>query len=169
MSKVRSQEPAIVFFAILFKEGFDIEFIKKKLLKKFGPILYLSSASVFSYTNYYNKEMGSNIFRIFIFFKNKVKKNSLVKLKKYSDSLELKYEIDGKRCVNIDPGLYSKENVILATNKGYTHRVYIDKGVFADLTLYYKDNSYTSLAWTFLEYKDLKTIAMFNKLRCNFF
>lgn len=169
MSKVRYQEPVVVFFAILYNENFDIESLKVKLVKKFGEILYISSPSLFSYTNYYTKEMGANLSRLFIFFKKKLAKNSLVKLKKYTDSLELKYEIAGKRIVNIDSGLFSKENIILATNKGYTHRVYIDKGVYADLTLYYKDNSYKSLTWTFLEYKDANTISMFNKLRSCFF
>jgi len=166
MSSVRDQESVIVFFAILYNKFFDLEILKKLLIKKFGAILYISDSSSFTYTNYYYKEMG-DLYRIFIFFEKKVAKSMLVSLKKYTDKLEHKYLIDGKRIVNIDPGLYSKENIILATNKGYTHRVYLDKGVFADLTLYYKDKTYNSLPWTFKEYQSKEVIYLFNSLRHN--
>lgn len=165
MSKPRVQEKVILFFAILYSKHFDIEHIVDVLKNKFGEILFASEISLFLETNYYNKEMGETIYRKFIFFENKVGKDTLVDVKKFSDSLEDKFLDAKKRTVNIDPGLFSKENIILATNKGFTHRVYLHDGVYADLTLYYKGASYQALDWTFREYKNPELIEMFNKLR----
>ena len=41
------------------------------------------------------------------------------------------------RKVNIDPGYLLSSRFILATGKEYSHRIYIGKKVYADLTLMY--------------------------------
>jgi hypothetical protein len=54
--------------------------------------------------------------------------------------------------VNLDPGLLTEENFILATGKNYSHRVYLRDGVFADLTLVYRKGEYLPLPWTYPDY-----------------
>jgi Domain of unknown function (DUF4416) len=53
------------------------------------------------------------------------------------------------RTVNLDPGLLTEENVLLATGKNYSHRVYLRDGVFADLALVYRKGEYRPLPWTY--------------------
>lgn len=167
MSKPKSQDKVILFFAILYNPNFEINTFINKLKIKFGELLFISEKSKFKYTNYYTSEMGEGLNRVFIFFKEKQEKNALIKIKKFSDLLENEFLVNLKRTINIDPGFFSKENIILATNKGFTHRVYLDDGVYADLTLYYKGHSYKFLDWTFSEYKSEEIINMFNSLRHN--
>lgn len=168
MSKPKIQDKVMLFFAILYSENFNINSVLDVLKNEYGDIIYSSDDTKFLETSYYNNEMGLNISRKFVFFRNKLEKNSLVRLKKFSDNLEDKYLDAGKRTVNLDPGLFSKESILLATNKSFTHRVYLDAGVYADLTLYYKNSSYQALDWTFSEYRKPEIIAMFNSLRKSF-
>ena len=50
------------------------------------------------------------------------------------------YEVitqDGGRRVNLDPGLLSLANLILATTKNRSHRIPLFDGIYAELTLLY--------------------------------
>jgi len=67
--------------------------------------------------------------------------------------------------VNIDPGYIALEHVILATTKGYAHRIYLKNGIYADLTLIYRDGTYRPLDWTYPDYAEKDTISLFNRWR----
>jgi hypothetical protein len=41
---------------------------------------------------------------------------------------------------------------VLATGKNYSHRIYIGKGIYADLTLIYTKGGFTTLPWTYPDY-----------------
>ncbi|MBP1750969.1 MAG: putative GTP-binding protein, partial [Deltaproteobacteria bacterium] len=62
-------------------------------------------------------------------------------------------------------GYIALEHVILATTKGYAHRLYIGKGIHADLTLMFNNGSFRALEWTYPDYAEPETIALFNKWR----
>ena len=49
--------------------------------------------------------------------------------------------------------------------KNYIHRIYLSKGVYADLTLIFKKGTYTPLNWTYPDYADAEMIALFNGIR----
>ena len=67
--------------------------------------------------------------------------------------------------MNLDPGLITAERLVLATGKNYSHRIYLGKGIFADLTLVFFKGTYRPLPWTYPDYQDPRTIGMFNKIR----
>jgi hypothetical protein len=58
----------------------------------------------------------------------------------------------GRRTANIDPGYLLLERLVLATGKNYSHRIYIGRGIYADLTLIYRDGAYRALPWTYPDY-----------------
>ena len=60
---------------------------------------------------------------------------------------------EGNRRINIDPGYLCLQHVVLATTKGYTHRPYLRDGIYADLTLIYRDKSFQPLEWTYPDYR----------------
>ncbi|MCK4785250.1 MAG: DUF4416 family protein, partial [Desulfobacteraceae bacterium] len=66
---------------------------------------------------------------------------------------------------NIDPGCISPERLILATGKNYVHRIYLSKGIYADLTLIFKKGSFSPLKWTYPDYADPEVIGFFNGVR----
>ena len=131
----------------------------------FGPTDWISPAFFFDRTKYYEKEMGWPLHRRFISFKTLVRPQDIVEIKLKTNALEIKESQSGKREINIDPGYVALERLVLATGKNYTHRIYLSKGIYADLTLIFQRGSFRPLAWTYKDYADPESIDYFNKLR----
>ncbi len=130
-----------------------------------GDIKEQTPVSRFTHTNYYEKEMGSDLLRTFILFESPVEREVLPEIKGRSNEIELSLTTDEKRIVNIDPGYIALEHVILATTKGYAHRVYLKNGIYADLTLIFRDGTYRPLDWTYPDYAEMDIISLFNRWR----
>ncbi len=131
----------------------------------FGPTDWISPAFFFDRTKYYEKEMGWPLHRRFISFKTLVRPQDIVEIKLKTNALEIKESQSGKREINIDPGYVALERLVLATGKNYTHRIYLSKGIYADLTLIFQRGSFRPLAWTYKDYADPESIDYFNELR----
>ena len=131
----------------------------------FGPTDWISPAFFFDRTKYYEKEMGWPLHRRFISFKTLVRPQDIVEIKLKTNALEIKGSQSGKREINIDPGYVALERLVLATGKNYTHRIYLSKGIYADLTLIFQRGSFRPLAWTYKDYADPEIIDYFNELR----
>ncbi|MDP3048421.1 MAG: DUF4416 family protein, partial [Thermodesulfovibrionales bacterium] len=119
------------------------------------------------YSEYYKEEIGSPIKRIFIFFRNLINPGEIVDIKLRTNDIEASLSTDGKRNVNIDPGYLTLANVILATTKGYAHRIYLGKGIYGEVSLLYreKDKAFVPNIFTYSDYQDKKCIEMFVKAR----
>jgi hypothetical protein len=157
-----SPKPVRYFASIIYQTSGDIREVEEKLMSHLGPILTKTDSKPFSQTNYYAKEMGDNLLRRFILFKTLRRREELPFVKLITNNLEKDTSVNGRRTFNIDPGYLSLEQVILATTKGYTHRIYLDKGIFADLTLIYTNGTYGSLPWTYPDYGGHEIISMVN-------
>lgn len=98
-------------------------------------------------------------------FKDLVDRAGLASIKLLTNDIENAYSIDGKRQFNLDPGLLTLENFVLATGKNRAHRVYLSDGIFADLTLVFRKGSYRPLDWTYPDYADKELIEILNRIR----
>jgi len=79
--------------------------------------------------------------------------NDLVDLKIWTVELEARFSDDmARRQVNIDPGYISIERLVLATGKNNVHRIYLGRGVWADLTLIFQQGEFRPLPWTYPDY-----------------
>jgi hypothetical protein len=54
---------------------------------------------------------------------------------------------------------------VLLTTKNYTHRIYLKHGIYAEVTLYYKDGSFRPWDWTYPDYRTPGYIDFFNRAR----
>ena len=106
----------------------------------------------FDQTTYYEPEMGQPLFRRMLAFKNMIHQSQLAEIKLGTNKIESLFVVDGKRTVNIDPGYLLLERLVLATGKNFSHRIYIGKDIYADLTLIYRQGRFESLPWTFPDY-----------------
>ena len=153
MSKETKQSKAVLIIACMYKTH---ECYKKSLLllrNEFGKESHISEEFDFSYSNYYSKEMGDNLKKKIIVFDKMIARDYLVKVKKITDKIEINLSENDRRNINLDPAILTLENFILATNKNFTHRIFLSENVFADLTLIYKKSEgYTSLPWTYSDY-----------------
>jgi hypothetical protein len=87
-----------------------------------------------------------------VVFKTLIAQKDLVAIKCFTNALEADYEQAGRRRINIDPGYLLQERFVLATGKNFSHRIYLDRGIYADLTLVYKRGGYQAQPWTYPDY-----------------
>ena len=152
MSNPQPPKPAKLVIGFFLKEKSLEEAVIKALAEKFGPIDMASSWLPFDFTTYYNNEMGSPLFRRLFGFKQLIQQHDLGRIKLTTNSIEHQYSSGDKRSVNIDPGYLLHERFVLATGKNYSHRIYIGKGIYADLTLIYSHGRFEPLPWTYPDY-----------------
>ena len=134
--------------------------LRSRLESLFGPISVITDPFPFDFTDYYVPEMGEGIERFFISFSNLVSPDSLALIKTATNSIEEEYSDNGNRKINLDPGLLSLENAILATTKNRSHRIAIGKNLYAEVTLIYQKHGFVSFPWTYADYRsdDVQTI-----------
>lgn len=142
-----------------------IEEVIERMGSLLGPVDWKSPWMFFDRTRYYEKEMGWPLHRLFITFQNLIRPEHLVDIKIKTNNLEMEYLYEGRRRINIDPGYISLERLVLATGKNYTHRIYLSKGIYADLTLVFNKGSFRPLDWTYKDYAGNQLIEYLNQER----
>ena len=126
----------------------------EKLSKIYGPSDIISGWMPFNYTNYYEPEMGQDLQRRMISFEVLIKQDDLADIKYFTNTIEKELSSEEKRTINIDPGYMVMSRFVLATGKDFAHRIHIGGGIYADLTLLYKDGGFKTLPWTYPDYAD---------------
>lgn len=165
MSHPHKPERVKLISSLFSSEKSVIDMVIAQMSEIYGPIDWSSPEMFFDRTEYYAKEMGWPLHRRFISFEKLIPPETFVEVKLKTNEIENGYLMRGNRQINIDPGYMSPERLILATGKNYIHRVYLAKGIYADLTLIFKSGSFRPLEWTYRDYSDPKMIEYFNKLR----
>jgi hypothetical protein len=56
------------------------------------------------------------------------------------------------RPINLDPGFVDSPKLVLASMKNFAHRIYVGRGVYAEVTLLHRRGQWTPLEWTFPDY-----------------
>jgi hypothetical protein len=166
MASIKEPQFVLPFVGLLTSAHFSSDTLSDQFVGGFGEIAMKSTNRRFTQTAYYNDEMGDYITRQWWVFKNLCDPSQLIDFKRMTNQIEQKYLNERKgRQVNIDPGIISMSNVILASTKNYSHRIYLGKGIYAEVTLIYKDKTYVVLDWTYPDYRESTTIDFFCKAR----
>jgi hypothetical protein len=168
MSKPREPDPVKLIASLFSPEKRILDKAISELSNTFGQVGWKSPELFFDRTKYYAKEMGWPLHRRYVSFEELILADHLADIKLKTNEVERLYLRDGNRLVNIDPGYISPERLVLATGKNYVHRIYLSKGIYADLTLVYKRKSFMPLEWTYPDYADTETIRLFNGVRMQY-
>jgi hypothetical protein len=157
---------ATIFCGFIYVPDLDLAEVLCVLEQAWGPVEYISGRIPFRHTRYYGQEMGSALSRKFVTFREEVDQEALPRLKWEAKRVEDRYlNARGRRRVNIDPGFLLPERLLLATTKPFAHRPYLAKGIYADVTLIYREKSYRPLHWTYPDYGMPDILRMMNNLR----
>ena len=167
MGIITSPPPAKLIAGLLLRDPKELkEPLFRELERAYGPTDYASDMYLFNKTDYYAREMGSPLYRLFISFVPLVEPDSLPRIKHVSNGIEGMFQNEmGGRRINIDPGLLTLQNLVLATTKNYTHRLYLGDGIYGDLTLMFQGGTYHPLPWTYPDYRDESTRHFLYKVR----
>lgn len=173
MKNFKKPLPVKLFIGMITQNEKMFIFMTKKLNRYFGKIDFISQIIPFDTTGYYKKELGEDLKRQFISFKELINRENISDIKNKTNKIEKKFSImkEGKiiRQINIDPGYLTLASVILVTTKDYSHRIYLKDGIYAEVTLCYKNNSFIFNEWTYPDYRKQEYLKVFYQLREKYF
>jgi hypothetical protein len=132
----------------------------ERLAGYFGPPDLVGPWWPFDTTAYYAPEMGPNLGRRLVSFLHLADPGRLADWKVFTNELEQSFRLGKRRLANLDPGYVARERLVLATGKNYTHRIYLNQGIYGDLTLVFHQGSFRPLPWSYPDYAqgDLPTL-----------
>ena len=119
-----------------------------------GEIDYTGPDHPFDLTDYYEPEMGKNLMRQMISFREPFPPERLGEAKHIANNIEDKSAGESGRLVNLDVGYLDLNKIVLASFKGAGQKIYIGGGVWADMTTRYRDGRYQPFEWTFPDFRD---------------
>jgi hypothetical protein len=143
----------------------------KLLEKQFGRVQ--CETIEISYTSKeYAEEMGEQLQRRFYSFERLVERDRLPEIKALCHKIEKQFgdlvHDYAFRTINIDPGILTPDNVVMASHREFNHRVYLGEGVFGELTLVYSRGRFVRLPWTPAEFCEGEAIDFFLRVRDSF-
>ena len=168
MGRAESQEPVKLICGLLAGASEWLDRAKEVLSGQFGPIDHESEVIPFDFTAYYQKELGPEIIRQYISFKNLIDPGDLASIKLTTNRMEEDLSVDGVRKVNLDPGYLDLSKMVLATTKDATYRVYLADGISGQSTYYFQGGTYNPWEWTYADYRTEPSISFFNRVRSEY-
>ena len=165
MSIPQKPKPAKLVIGFFLKQKQLLDELADDLCARFGAVDIISGWLPFDFTTYYAAELGAPLFRRLFSFEKLIQQDELAKIKLSTNQLEHNYTQNGKRRVNIDPGYMLHERFVLASGKNFSHRIYLDEGIYADLTLIYHKGSFQKLPWTYPDYTDSSMQTVLERIR----
>lgn len=165
MGKIQVVKPVKLICGLISNDEALFFDVKDRLQRKFGRLDFESELIDFNFTDYYRDELGENLKRSFVSFTKLVDPDRLKEIKLFSNKIEDSFKIAGKRMINIDPGYVDLAKLVLASTKDFSHRIYLGKGIYAEVTLIYKHNNYCCLDWTYPDYRSKVYIETFKHIR----
>ena len=151
--KPTEPEPVKLFVAALYSEPDLLQRALDLLEKKFGVVDYKSPEFEFKFTDYYQDEIGGPLFRKIISFSRLINPKEIAAIKIFTNEIEDKLAVDGKRRVNLDPGYMDYNKAILASAKYNGQKIYLDHGIYADPTLWYEHGEFRAYPYSCPDFK----------------
>lgn len=145
--------PVCVFAAVLHRDATALEHAVDVMTHHWGPADAVSEPFPFTATDYYRDEMGADLNRLLVSFADPAPADSLPRLK--HDAMAMEQALAGplgQRTANIDVGYLDYHKVVLASTKEGRHKVYLSRGIWADMTLAYEKGAYHAFPWTFADF-----------------
>ena len=157
-----------LFTGVLVADVKLLPAVEEGLAQNYGPIDHRSEIIPFTFTDYYETEMGRSLRRVFFSFERLIDGNQLPGIKRNTNALEEQLaglQTDVARPVNLDPGYLENAKVVLASTKNFYHRIYLGGGIFGEVTMHFRNNGFQFFPWTYPDYQSEKYQEFFLKMR----
>jgi hypothetical protein len=137
----------------------------RQLADAWGPVDFSSDPLPFTFTRYYEPEMGPGLLRQFFAFRDLGDPQGLAGIKLATNAIERRLARDGHRTVNLDPGFVSLSRLVLATTKDGAHRIPLRDGIYAEVTLVFERGHFRPVEWTYPDYRSEGYLAVLERIR----
>lgn len=169
MGLLRRPDPVALVVAVFSRHPEALAWARGRLEVEFGGVALASPAYEFHQTAYYEPTMGQGLRKQFLLFTGLIDPARLAEIKRRTNDLEDELAPAGvypePRPVNLDPGVLALGKFLLATTKDQSHRVYLRDGVFAEVTLRYRDGAFEPWPWTYADYSQPAVLEFFQQAR----
>lgn len=165
MGTAREPQPVRLIASLLTSDPELMDKAQALLVQAYGPIDFVSDRYAFDHTPYYAPEFGTGLQRIIVTFAQLVSPAQLPAVKRHTNEIEWALAQGDRRRVNIDPGYVSLGKLVLATTKNHAHRIYLDQGIFGEVTLTYQDGRFRPWPWTYPDYGEEEYCTLFDRIR----
>ncbi|NOT01237.1 MAG: DUF4416 family protein [Phycisphaerales bacterium] len=157
MGAIRPPKRAKLLVGLLAGDTDLFVHARRRLEFHFGEVDFESAIWPFTNTDYYEVELGPAVYRQFLFFAEPISVERLAEIKRLTNDIERQIaEEHGRpatmRPVNIDPGYITLSKLVLASTKDHAHRIYLQAGIYAEVTLRFQEGDWRALPWTYPDY-----------------
>ena len=165
MAAIAEPEPVKLFAAVLWSDEPTRRSACAAMEQHWGVIDFVGADHPFDATNFYEPEMGPRLQRRLVAFSRLVSPEILASAKLACIEIEAVQSEAGKRRVNLDVGYLDHNKIVLASVKGLGQKIYLSKGIYADLVARYGHGRYQPFEWTFPDFKTGRCDADLAQLR----
>jgi hypothetical protein len=154
MAAIQPPPTAKLFVAVLYRDPAYRDAAAAEFVQRWGPIDHEGGDHLFDVTDYYEPEMGRPLYRRLFAFENLIVPSGIVEIKLACNEIEDRLRVDAQRTVNCDAGFLDPHKIVLASAKEAGQKIYLDKGIYADLAARFKSGAYQPFEWSFPDFKD---------------
>lgn len=165
MGRIKLAAPVCLISAICFSDRAAAENALVLMTSQWGDLLARSDEYAFRYTQYYGQEMGEELYKFFIVFSRSIDPEKLVEIKLFTNEIEKRSSLAGHRRVNLDPGYLEAAKLVLATTKNFGHRIYLGRGIYGDVQLFWRHGQFQTNPWTYPDYQEPSALRFFTAVR----
>jgi hypothetical protein len=166
MGTAREPAPVKYFAALLSSDPGLLSEIETDLAKVAGAVETRSAVFPWTFSDFYEREMGAALSRKFVSFAPLGLPENLAAIKCATQRIEDEHRnAKGGRRVNLDPGYLDLYKVVLASTKNAGQRIYLRSGIYGEVTLLFHDARFHGLEYTYRDYLVSETLEFFSALR----
>ena len=157
MGQIHPSPPVLLIVAACSRYASALAWAREQMTRYFGEVLLESDSFPFTETDYYSQSMGPDLHKQFLAFAAKVDPATLPAIKHQTNRWEARYaeqsEHPESRPLNLDPGYITRAKLVLASTKDHAHRIYLQDGIYAEVTLSFRKGAWRSFDWTYPDYR----------------
>lgn len=157
MGEISKPQPVMLIAAITSRYESAIDWSIEKAVGQWGAVSLQSPLFDFNETGFYEKTMGADLKKRLVAFERLIDPEQVATAKVTSNLWEHEFKEQSgaaeDRPVNIDPGYITQAKLVLATTKNRDHRIYLQHGIFAEITLHFQSGKWQKSRWTYADYQ----------------
>lgn len=147
----------MLLLATFSRHDAALEWARKTCEAAWGPVALASPAFDFAETDYYRVSMGEGLKKQFFLFDRPFDPGDLAEIKLQTNRWEQEFAAQADyaeaRPLNLDPGYLTLAKLVLASTKDHAHRIYLGRGIYAEMTLQFRAGGWQPLEWTYPDYR----------------
>jgi hypothetical protein len=162
MGQPTFHSPVLLLLAAFSRHEAALNWARRKASNAWGPIALESPQFEFAETRYYDATMGAGLKKVFLAFERPWDPAGLIEIKLETNRWEEEFAATTTnrdvasavtRPLNLDPGYLTLGKLVLASTKDFAHRVYLSRGIYAEVTLQFKHGRWEHHQYTFPDYR----------------